>query len=243
MKVVKPDYNSSKSKKEQVEEMFDNVASRYDFLNRFLSLRIDTIWRKKAIAHLKSLQPKIVLDVATGTADLALEINKQLNPTKIIGLDLSEQMLAVGRIKVSKANLSNKIEMVKGDSENLTFSSNYFDAVTVSFGVRNFENLDKGLSEINRVLNVGGKLIVLEFSNPKAFPIKQIFGFYFKYILPSISRLVNKNSGNAYKYLPESVKYFPEGEEFVQHLRNCGFNNIIVQTLTFGTCTIYISQK
>jgi demethylmenaquinone methyltransferase/2-methoxy-6-polyprenyl-1,4-benzoquinol methylase len=243
MKVVKPDYNSSKSKKEQVEEMFDNVASRYDFLNRFLSLRIDTIWRKKAIAHLISIQPKLVLDVATGTADLALEINKQLNPTKIVGLDLSEQMLAVGRIKVAKANLTNKIELVKGDSENLTFDNDYFDAVTVSFGVRNFENLDKGLTEINRVLKTGGKLIVLEFSNPKAFPIKQIFGFYFKFILPTISRLVNKNSGNAYKYLPESVKYFPEGEEFVKHLRNCGFNNIIVQTLTFGTCTIYISQK
>ncbi|MFZ4797834.1 MAG: bifunctional demethylmenaquinone methyltransferase/2-methoxy-6-polyprenyl-1,4-benzoquinol methylase UbiE [Bacteroidia bacterium] len=243
MKVVKPDYNSSKSKKEQVEEMFDNVASRYDFLNRFLSLRIDTIWRKKAIAHLKSIQPQIVLDVATGTADLALEINKQLNPVKIIGLDLSEQMLAVGRIKVAKANLSNKIEMVKGDSENLIFDSNYFDAVTVSFGVRNFENLDKGLTEINRVLKTEGKLVVLEFSNPKTFPIKQIFGFYFKFILPTISRLVNKKSGNAYKYLPESVKYFPEGEEFAKHLRNCGFNNIIVQPLTFGTCTIYIAQK
>ena len=146
MKIVKPDYNSSKSKKEQVEEMFDNVASNYDFLNRFLSLRIDTIWRKKAIAHLKSIHPQIVLDVATGTADLAIEINKQLNPAKIIGLDLSEQLLAVGRIKIAKANLTNKIEMVKGDSENLSFETNYFDAVTVSFGVRNFENLDKGLT-------------------------------------------------------------------------------------------------
>lgn len=243
MKVVKPDYNSDKSKKEQVEEMFDNVAARYDFLNRFLSLRIDTIWRKKAIAHLKNLKPNIVLDVATGTADLALEINKQLNPAQIIGLDLSEQMLAVGRIKVQNANLANKITLVKGDSENLSFENNYFDAVTVSFGVRNFENLDKGLSEINRVLRVGGKLIVLEFSNPKSFPFKQIFGFYFQYILPTISRLVNKNSGNAYKYLPESVKYFPEGQEFAKHLQNCGFNNIIVQTLTFGTCTIYIAQK
>lgn len=243
MKIVKPDYNSSKSKKEQVEEMFDNVAASYDFLNRFLSLRIDTIWRKKAIAHLKSLHPQIVLDVATGTADLAIEINKQLNPAKIIGLDLSEQMLAVGRIKVAKANLTNKIEMVKGDSENLTFETNYFDAVTVSFGVRNFENLDKGLTEINRVLKIGGKLVVLEFSNPKAFPIKQIFGFYFKFILPTISRLVNKKSGNAYNYLPESVKYFPEGEEFAKHLRNCGFSNIIVQPLTFGTCTIYIANK
>jgi demethylmenaquinone methyltransferase/2-methoxy-6-polyprenyl-1,4-benzoquinol methylase len=243
MKVVKPDYNSDKSKKQQVEEMFDNVAARYDFLNRFLSLRIDTIWRKKAIAHLKTLKPNVVLDVATGTADLALEINKQLNPSKIVGLDLSEQMLAVGRVKVENAKLSDKITLVKGDSENLTFANNYFDAVTVSFGVRNFENLDKGLSEINRVLRVGGKLVVLEFSNPKAFPFKQIFGFYFQYILPTISRLVNKNSGNAYKYLPESVKYFPEGQEFAKHLQNCGFNNIIVQTLTFGTCTIYIAQK
>lgn len=243
MKVVKPDYNSSKTKKEQVEEMFDNVASSYDVLNRLLSLRIDTIWRKKAIAYLKPLNPKIVLDVATGTADLALEINRQLSPEKIVGLDLSEQMLAVGRIKVAKANLADKIEMVKGDSENLTFNNNYFDAVTVSFGVRNFENLNKGLLEINRVLKVGGKLVVLEFSNPKAFPFKQVFGFYFKYILPTISRLVNKKSGNAYNYLPESVKYFPEGEEFAKHLANCGFNNIIVQPLTFGTCTIYVAQK
>ncbi|MBJ7427604.1 MAG: ubiquinone/menaquinone biosynthesis methyltransferase, partial [Bacteroidia bacterium] len=161
MKVVKPDYNSDKTKKQQVEEMFDNVAARYDFLNRFLSLRIDTIWRKKAIAHLKTLKPNTVLDVATGTADLALEINKQLHPSKIVGLDLSEQMLAVGRVKVENAKLSGKITLVKGDSENLTFADNYFDAVTVSFGVRNFENLDKGLSEINRVLRAGGKLVVL----------------------------------------------------------------------------------
>ncbi len=243
MKVVKPDYNSDKSKKQQVEEMFDNVAARYDFLNRFLSLRIDTIWRKKAIAHLKSLNPNIILDVATGTADLALEINKQLHPSKIVGLDLSEQMLAVGRVKVENAKLSGKITLVKGDSENLTFTDNYFDAVTVSFGVRNFENLDKGLSEINRVLKIGGKLVVLEFSNPKSFPFKQIFGYYFQFVLPTISRLVNKNSGNAYKYLPESVKYFPEGQEFAKHLQNCGFSNIIVQPLTFGTCTIYVAQK
>lgn len=243
MKVVKPDYNSDKSKKQQVEEMFDNVAARYDFLNRFLSLRIDTIWRKKAIAHLKTLKPNLVLDVATGTADLALEINKQLHPSKIIGLDLSEQMLAVGRVKVENAKLTNKITLVKGDSENLTFADNHFDAVTVSFGVRNFENLDKGLSEINRVLKAGGKLVVLEFSNPKSFPFKQIFGFYFQFILPTISRLVNKNSGNAYNYLPESVKYFPEGEEFSQHLQKCGFSNILVQPLTFGTCTIYVAQK
>lgn len=243
MKVVKPDYSSSKSKKEQVEEMFDNVASNYDFLNRFLSLRIDVIWRKKAINYLKQSQPKIILDVATGTADLALEINKQLNPNKIIGLDLSEQMLAMGKVKINKAGLTEKIEMVKGDSENLSFDSNYFDAVTVSFGVRNFENLDKGLSEINRVLKPSGKLVVLEFSNPKSFPFKQIFNFYFNFILPSISKLVNKQSGNAYNYLPESVKYFPEGNEFAKHLLNCGFSNIIVKPLTFGTCTIYVAQK
>ncbi len=243
MKEVKPDYTSDKSKKIQVEEMFDSVAPRYDFLNRFLSLRIDTLWRKKAISYLIESKPQLILDVATGTADLALEINKQLNPEKIIGLDLSEQMLVVGRKKIFKANLDSKIELVKGDSENLNFEQNYFDAVTVSFGVRNFESLDKGLSEINRVLKVGGKLVVLEFSNPKAFPIKQLFGFYFKFILPNISVLINKNSGNAYKYLPESVKYFPEGNDFANHLRNCGFNNIIVKPLTFGTCTIYVAQK
>lgn len=243
MKIVKPDYTSNKSKKVQVEEMFDNVAARYDFLNRFLSLRIDTLWRKKAISYLVDSKPQFILDVATGTADLALEINKQLNPAKIIGLDLSEQMLAVGRKKIHKANLDNKIEMVKGDSENLNFKDNNFDAVTISFGVRNFENLDKGLLELYRVLKNSGKLVVLEFSNPKGFPVKQLFGFYFKFILPFISKLVNKNSGNAYKYLPESVKYFPEGNDFANHLRNCGFNNIIVKPLTFGTCTVYVAQK
>jgi demethylmenaquinone methyltransferase/2-methoxy-6-polyprenyl-1,4-benzoquinol methylase len=243
MKVVKPDYSSSKSKKEQVEEMFDNVASNYDFLNRFLSLRIDVIWRKKAIKYLQKSEPKLILDVATGTADLAIEMNKQLNPNKIIGIDLSEQMLDVGRKKLSKLYLAQKIHIQKGDCENLAFENNYFDAVAVSFGVRNFENLDKGLSEINRVLKPSGKLVVLEFSNPKSFPFKQIFNFYFNFILPSISKLVNKQSGNAYNYLPESVKFFPEGEDFAKHLLNCSFTNIIVKPLTFGTCTIYVAQK
>lgn len=243
MKIVKPDYNSDKSKKEQVEEMFDNVAKRYDFLNRFLSLGIDIYWRKKAIAYLKKDSDSVVLDVATGTGDLALEINKQINPAKIIGLDLSEQMLQFGRQKIKDSGLAHKIEMIKGDSEALPFQDNYFDAVTVSFGVRNFENLDKGLSQINRVLKTGAKLVVLEFSNPKAFPFKQLFGAYFKFVLPMWAKLINKQSGNAYKYLPESVKYFPEGEAFAEHLRNCGFNNIIVKPLTFGTCTIYVAQK
>lgn len=243
MKIVKPDYSSEKTKKEQVEQMFDNVAKRYDFLNRFLSLGIDVIWRKKAIAYLKDDKPQMILDVATGTADLALEINKQLNPQKIIGLDLSEQMLQFGRDKIAKRGLTAKIEMVKGDSENLPFDENYFDAVTVSFGVRNFENLEKGLSQINRVLKVGGKLVVLEFSNPKQFPFKQIFGAYFKFVLPLWAKLINKDSGNAYKYLPESVKHFPEGDAFVKYLQNSGFSNTIVKPLTFGTCTIYVAQK
>ena len=189
---IKP-YSQEENKKGQVSKMFDNIAPYYDFLNRFLSLGIDTIWRKKAINELKAIDPKKILDVATGTGDVAIEMTKRLTPTEIIGLDISKEMLEVGKKKIKKRNLSNIIKMEVGDSENLRFEDNTFDAITVAFGVRNFENLEKGIAEMNRVLKKDGKLIVLEFSRPSIFPIKQAFNFYFKYILPLIGRLTSKD--------------------------------------------------
>lgn len=241
---IKPDQFSKVSKKNQVEEMFNGIAKNYDFLNHFLSLGIDKIWRKKAINYLKTQtqKPENILDIATGTADLALEIYNQIKPKQIIGIDISEEMLEVGRKKILSKNLSNKIDLKKGDGEKLQFDENIFDAVTVAFGVRNFENLEKGLTEIFRVLKPSGKLVILEFSNPKSFPIKQIFNLYFKYILPFLGKLISK-SQLAYSYLPESVMHFAEGEEFCNHLRKCGFKNIIAKGLSFGTCTIYVGEK
>jgi len=241
IKEVKPDISLHTSKKEQVEEMFNSIAPKYDFLNRFLSLGIDKIWRKEAIAYLKPLHPKQILDVATGTGDLALEAMK-LNPDQIIGLDIAEQMLSFGRIKIDKKGLSKKIKMIQGDSENLPFDNNHFDAITVAFGVRNFQNLSKGLKEMNRVLKPGGRLVVLEFSKPASFPYKQVYNFYFTYILPVMGNLLS-NSKNAYTYLPESVKHFPEGDAFVGFLKEAGFKNMIVKPLTFGTCSLYIADK
>lgn len=241
MKEVKPDYLSDLSKRIQVEEMFNSIAPKYDFLNRFLSMGIDKGWRKKAIARLKPIEPKLILDVATGTGDLALEA-MSLNPEKIIGLDIAEQMLVFGRQKVASKGLSEKIELIRGDSENLPFEDNKFDAITVAFGVRNFQNLAKGLSEMNRVLRPGGRLVVLEFSKPSGFPYKQVYNFYFTYILPVFGNMLSK-SKNAYSYLPESVKHFPEGNEFAGFLKNAGFRDIIVKQLTFGTCSLYIADK
>jgi demethylmenaquinone methyltransferase/2-methoxy-6-polyprenyl-1,4-benzoquinol methylase len=191
---------------------------------------------------LKSYQPKLILDVATGTGDLALEAVKVLNPDEIIGLDLSEQMLQVGRVKIKDAGLGSKISMVKGDSENLPFDSNKFDAITVAFGVRNFQNLEAGLKEMHRVLKTGGRVAILEFSKPSGFPFKQVFQFYFKNILPVWGNMLSKSS-NAYTYLPESVKHFPEGQEFASILLACGYKDISVQPLTFGTCTLYLAGK
>jgi demethylmenaquinone methyltransferase / 2-methoxy-6-polyprenyl-1,4-benzoquinol methylase len=241
IKEVKPDLSLHTSKKEQVEEMFNSIAPKYDFLNRFLSLGIDKIWRKKAISYLKPLQPKIILDVATGTGDLALEAMK-LKPDHIIGLDIAEQMLAFGRQKIDKRGLSHKIQMIQGDSENLPFEDNKFDAISVAFGVRNFQDLGKGLKEMNRVLKPGGRIVVLEFSKPSSFPYKQVYHLYFSFILPFMGNLLSK-SKNAYTYLPESVKYFPEGAAFAAFLKEAGFLNIMVKPLTFGTCSLYIADK
>jgi demethylmenaquinone methyltransferase/2-methoxy-6-polyprenyl-1,4-benzoquinol methylase len=241
VKEVKPDQQSSASKKEQVEDMFNSIAPRYDFLNRSLSMGIDKGWRTKAIRSLKDISPRQILDVATGTGDLAIEALK-LNPDKVTGVDLSAQMLAVGIEKIAAKNLSDKIELVKGDSEHLLFPDNKFDAVTVAFGVRNFEHLQQGIDEMYRVLRPGGKIAVLEFSKPKSFPFKQVYDIYFKYILPVWGGMISKNKA-AYTYLPESVKHFPEGAEFISYLNRAGFKQSKVNTLTFGICSLYTAIK
>src|SRR5690606_17000199 len=210
---IVPYKDRNEGKKEQVANMFDNISKRYDLLNHVLSIGIDVIWRKKAIGLLKADQPKRILDIATGTGDFAIEA-LALNPDKIIGVDISEGMLAEGKKKMIKRGLQDKIEMQLGDSVGLLFDDNKFDAVIVSFGVRNFENLEKGLADMYRVLKPGGKTVILEFSKPKAFPMKQAYGFYSNTILPQIGKIVSKDN-SAYTYLPESVQAFPDGEDFL----------------------------
>jgi len=234
-------YKTEAGKKEQVAEMFNNISPSYDFLNHFLSLGIDVWWRKKAIAFLKNENPKSILDIATGTGDLAIEA-LSLNPVKITGVDISEGMLEIGRQKIKKKNLDKIIELQLGDSERLLFEDNTFDAVTVAFGVRNFENLEKGLSDIFRVLKPGGTFVVLEFSKPVTFPVKQLYNFYFNSILPFFGKLISKDN-SAYTYLPESVKSFPDGENFTRLLKKTGFNNTKMKPLTFGIATIYVGKK
>ncbi|MEM1269332.1 MAG: bifunctional demethylmenaquinone methyltransferase/2-methoxy-6-polyprenyl-1,4-benzoquinol methylase UbiE [Bacteroidota bacterium] len=232
-----PPVGEVKGKKEQVEAMFDAIAPRYDMLNRALSMGIDRGWRKKAIARLRAEQPKRILDVATGTADLAIAA-AGLEPDKVVGVDISEQMLEVGREKVRGRGLSEVVTLQRGDSEKLPFSDNQFDAALVAFGVRNFENLDRGLEQINRVLRPGSKLVVLEFSRPSVFPIKQLFGFYFKHVLPRIGGAVSKDKG-AYQYLPDSVQTFPDGDAFLDRMHAAGFTNTEAERLTFGIASIY----
>lgn len=240
-KVVKPYGSEDRTKKEEVAEMFNNISGKYDFLNHFLSLGIDKLWRKKAVRDLKPLQPKKILDIATGTGDFGLELLK-LNPDQIIGLDISSGMLEVGRVKMKKKKVDHIISMVLGDSENIPYEDGYFDALTVAFGVRNFENLEKGLSEMLRVLRPGGKAVILEFSKPKKFPIKQLFGFYSKNIIPFLGKRISKDE-KAYAYLPESVAAFPEGEDFLAILRSLGYENVKGQTVSGGIATIYTGVK
>lgn len=240
-KVVKP-YEAVGSKKSQVSSMFNNIAPYYDLLNRVLSLGIDRNWRTKAIKLLKEDQPKIVLDVATGTADLALETEKLLNVEKIVGIDISTEMLAIGRKKIEKKNLQHIITLEEGDSENLPFKDNTFDAITVAFGVRNFENLEQGLAEMLRVLKPNGKVIVLEFSKPRLFPFRQLFNFYFKYILPFIGKMTSKDP-KAYQYLYESVQAFPDGSNFVAVLDKLGYQSTKTIPLSLGICSIYLGKK
>lgn len=240
-KTIKPYKDSELGKKEQVAKMFDNISEDYDGLNRVISLGIDVSWRKKVVKLVGEDNPQQILDIATGTGDLALMMAK-LNPQKIIGLDISAGMLAVGKQKIAKANLSDKIEMIVGDSENMPFDDNTFDAITVSFGVRNFENLDKGLTEILRVLKPGGKFVVLETSNPTQFPFKQGYKFYTNFILPVIGKIFSKDKV-AYSYLSESANSFPFGEAFNNILQKNGFNNAKNLPVTFGVASIYTALK
>jgi demethylmenaquinone methyltransferase/2-methoxy-6-polyprenyl-1,4-benzoquinol methylase len=239
---VTPYKKTDSGKKDQVAEMFDNISDNYDFLNHFLSMGIDNLWRKKAIDQLKSIQPKTVLDVATGTGDLAIVALKRLAPDKITGIDISEGMLAVGRKKMTAKKIDNKIELQYGDSEHIPFSDESFDAITVAYGVRNFENLTMGLSEMYRVLKPGGKTVILEFSKPKKFPVKQAFSLYFKNILPFIGKIVSKDN-RAYTYLPESVDAFPEGNKFLTIFKAVGFKNTKQIILSGGISSIYVGEK
>ncbi|RUA31973.1 MAG: bifunctional demethylmenaquinone methyltransferase/2-methoxy-6-polyprenyl-1,4-benzoquinol methylase UbiE [Bacteroidetes bacterium] len=238
---VLPYKDKETGKKQQVADMFDNISHKYDFLNHFLSLGIDIRWRKKAIKLLKEIHPKQILDIATGTGDFAIESLK-LNPDHVTGVDISEGMLSVGREKLKKRKLDDRITLTSGDSENLPFEDNKFDAIIVAFGVRNFENLEKGLSEMFRVLRPGGKVVVLEFSKPKSFPFKQLYNFYFKNILPTLGKTISKDNA-AYTYLPESVKSFPDGKDFTSILDKLGFKDTVCKPLTLGISSIYTGIK
>lgn len=238
---VVPYKNKNLSKKHQVALMFDKISGKYDLLNHLLSAGIDISWRKKAIKLLKPFRPKQILDIATGTGDFALEALR-IDPEKVTGIDISEGMLAKGKEKICKRNLENKVELKYGDSENLEFSDNKFDAVIVAFGVRNFENLELGLSEMYRVLRKDGKVVILEFSKPSRFPYQQLYNFYFKYILPFVGRQISKDH-SAYTYLPESVQAFPQGDEMLEILSGVGFKNNKCIPLTFGISSIYWGEK
>lgn len=240
-KNVTPYKTSSLSKKEQVAQMFDTISGNYDGLNRVISFGIDVKWRKKVLKLVSDKNPQTILDIATGTGDLAI-LMAQTSATKIIGLDISAGMLEVGRKKIADKKLSDKIELLLADSENMPFEDNTFDAITVAFGVRNFEHLEKGLSEILRVLKPGGIFVILETSNPTKFPFKQGYVFYTKYILPLIGKLFSKDN-SAYGYLSESASVFPFGEALNNILRKTGFIDVHALPQTFGVATIYSASK
>lgn len=239
---ILPDNESGLEKKQQVAGMFNDIAKRYDFLNRLLSGGIDKSWRRKAIAQLKDLQPKAVLDVATGTADVALMTYKMLKPEKIVGIDISDGMLELGRKKIARQGLDNHITLYNGDSENISYPDESFDAITVAFGVRNFQHLEKGLAEMLRVLKPGGKLVVLEFSRPRQKSFKGFYNFYMKTVAPQAGKLFSKNQG-AYKYLNDSVQAFPERENFTAILLQTGYRNVYFKPLSLGICCIYCGTK
>jgi len=241
MSTVKPYSDSDLSKKQQVEQMFDNISGKYDLLNRILSMGIDVSWRKKVVKSVKKENPATILDIATGTGDLAIAMAKSTD-AKITGFDLSAGMLEVGRKKVEEQNLQNRIEMIQGDAENMPFEDNSFDVITVAFGVRNFENLEKGLNDIYRVLKPGGKFIILEFSQPESFPMKQLYSFYSRTVLPRIGKKISKDQ-SAYTYLPDSVQAFPYGEEMKKILKKSKFVEPYDKKLTFGIASIYESKK
>ncbi len=236
---VSPD---EEAKKNQVARMFDGIAHRYDFLNHFFSLGIDVLWRKACIRMLKKEHPQTLLDVATGTADFAIEAVRMGLEVHVSGVDISAGMLEVGREKVAARGWNDRIELIQGDSVALPFDDHTFDAYTVAFGVRNFEDLQGGLRDMLRVLKPGAMGLVLEFSKPKHFPIKQVFGLYFKYIMPTVGKWVSKDP-SAYTYLPESVQAFPEGEGFLEELRRAGYEDVQAKSLTGGIATIYTGRK
>ena len=239
MKDIKP-YNNLEHKKKQIINMFDNIAETYDLLNRVLSLQMDYLWRKIAIKNIKN-NPAKILDVATGTCEFAIIAAKYTN-AKITGIDISKKMLNIGNKKIKKNNLSNRIALKLADAENLPFNNNSFQAITVGFGVRNFENINIGLSEIYRVLETGGVLIILEPAKPANFPIKQLYGIYFTHILPMIGKLIS-NDKKAYRYLTESVNAFPSTNKFLKNLNKIGFKNCKHKSLTFGVVSLFIAEK
>lgn len=237
-----PYKNSEKGKKGQIIDMFNNIAGKYDFLNHALSLNIDKIWRNKAIKVIKPCNPKSILDVATGTGDFAILSAQKLHPQHVVGIDISEKMLEVGIEKIKKLDLQNVVTLQVGDSEAIDFADNSFDAITVGFGVRNFEDLSKGLQEIHRVMKPDGITAILEFSMPEHFPVKQLYSFYFKHILPTIGKIFSKDY-DAYYYLFKSVQEFPYGETFASIAKQSGFSDVHVKKLTFGIASLYICKK
>ena len=241
MNQVKPYGIKGKSKKEEVAEMFDNISGKYDFLNHTLSMGIDRGWRKKALKKINIREVQHLLDIATGTGDFAITAKKS-GCEKVTGIDISNGMLEVGREKVMKLGMQQSVTLTYGDSEQMPFPDNTFDAITVAFGVRNFEHLEKGLAEMFRVLKSGGTAVVLEFSKPSTFPIKQLYGFYFNHVLPRLGKAVSGDNA-AYSYLPESVNAFPEGDAFIEKLKDAGFSNCTTDRVTFGIASIYTGKK
>ena len=238
---IKP-YDKDGSKAAQVEKMFDHIAPAYDNLNHLLSWGIDKYWRKKAIALLKPFRPQHIMDVATGTGDFAIKACKELNPDELIGTDISEGMMNVGREKVKQLGLERQISFAKEDCTSLSFPDNRFDAITVAFGVRNFEDLDRGLKEMYRVLVPGGHLVILELSTPERFPMKQLYSIYSRIVIPSLGKLLSKDH-SAYTYLPQSIKAFPQGEVMQRILHKAGFSQVRFKRLTLGICTLYFATK
>lgn len=238
---IKP-YSKDGKKSEQVEQMFDNIAPAYDMLNHTLSMGIDRSWRRKAIDWLRPFHPKRIMDVATGTGDFAILACRSLQPEQLIGTDISEGMMNVGREKVKKEGLSGKITFAREDCTSLSFADNTFDAITVAFGIRNFDNLDRGLVEMCRVLTPGGHLVILELTTPDRFPMKQLFGIYSKVVIPVLGKILSKDN-SAYRYLPQTIKAFPQGEVMQGIISRAGFGQVQFRRLTFGICTLYTATK
>ncbi|MDR1500856.1 MAG: bifunctional demethylmenaquinone methyltransferase/2-methoxy-6-polyprenyl-1,4-benzoquinol methylase UbiE [Prevotella sp.] len=235
-------YSSSENKGAQVERMFDSIAENYDTLNRTMSMGIDISWRKKGLSMLKKLNPQTILDIATGTGDLAIQAYDILKPQSILGIDISEGMMEVGRKKVAKAGLSDKISFAKEDCMALSLPDNSFDAAMVAFGVRNFEDLDKGLKEILRILKPGGQLMILELTVPSHFPMKQGYWLYTNLFIPTIGRIISKDK-TAYSYLPKSIQAFIQGKDMTNTLLKNGFSEVSYKTYTMGTCSMYLATK